>query len=66
MKAETVIGPVSIVDKEERPYLGIRLKTPFPGMFAVATRALKELRAWSKASGSEEVGPTSSATITAT
>ena len=57
MKAETVIGPVSIVKKRERPYAGIRLETPFPGMFAVATRALKELRAWSKANGLEDEGP---------
>jgi effector-binding domain-containing protein len=57
MKAETVIGPVKIVDKTDRPYAGIRLKTPFPGMFAVANRALKDLRAWSKASGLVEEGP---------
>ena len=57
MKAETVIGPVTIVEKRDRPYAGIRLHTPFPGMFAVATNALKELRAWSKASGVDEEGP---------
>ena len=57
MKAETVIGPVTIVDKPARPYAGIRLQTPFPGMFAVATRALKVLRAWSKASAIEDAGP---------
>lgn len=57
MKAETVVGPVSIVEKSERPYAGIRLATPFPGMFATATRALKDLRAWSKASGVQEEGP---------
>jgi hypothetical protein len=57
MKAETVIGPVTIVDKDARPYAGIRLQTPFEGMFAVATRALKDLRAWSKAAGLEDEGP---------
>lgn len=57
MKAETVIGPVTIVEKRERPYAGIRLRTPFGGMFAVATRALKQLRAWSKASGVADEGP---------
>lgn len=57
MKAENVIGPVSIVDKPDRPYVGIRLQTPFPGMFAAATRALKVLRAWSKATGTQEDGP---------
>ncbi len=48
MKAETVIGPVSIIEKPERPYLGIRFDTPFEGMFALATKALKELRKWVK------------------
>lgn len=57
MKAETVIGPVAIVEKAARPYAGIRLKTPFDGMFAVAARALKDLRAWSKSSGLQEEGP---------
>ncbi len=57
MKAQTVIGPVAVVDKLDRSYAGIRLETPFPGMFAVATGALKELRAWSKASGSTGDGP---------
>jgi effector-binding domain-containing protein len=57
MKAETVIGPVTTVEKRDRPYAGIRLKTPFPGMFAVATRALKDLRKWTKTSGLEDEGP---------
>jgi effector-binding domain-containing protein len=57
MKAETVIGPVTIVRKRDRRYVGIRLQTPFPGMFAVATRALKDLRAWSNANGHEDDGP---------
>ncbi|MFN8443973.1 MAG: GyrI-like domain-containing protein [Caldilineaceae bacterium] len=57
MKAENIIGPASIVDKPERPYLGIRFETPFDGMFAVATKALKELRKWSKENGLSEEGP---------
>jgi len=57
MKAENVIGPVSIVDKPERSYLGIRLNTPFGGMFAVITKALKELRKWSKENSLSEEGP---------
>lgn len=57
MKAETIIGPVSIVEKPERPYLGIRFETPFGGMFAVATKALKELRRWSKANALAAQGP---------
>jgi effector-binding domain-containing protein len=57
MKAETIIGPVSIVEKRDRHYVGIRLQTPFAGMFAVATRALKDLRSWSKHNDLQEEGP---------
>lgn len=57
MKAENVIGPVSIIKKPERPYLGIRFETPFGGMFAMATKALKELRKWSKENSLSEEGP---------
>lgn len=57
MKAENIIGPVSIVEKPERYYLGIRFSSPFEGMFAVVTKALKELRKWSKASSISEEGP---------
>lgn len=57
MKAENIIGPVSIVEKPERSYLGIRLNTPFGGMFAVITKALKELRKWSRANSLSEEGP---------
>jgi effector-binding domain-containing protein len=56
MKAENIIGPVFIVEKPERPYLGIRLETPFPGMFALVTKALKELRKWSKENGLSDEG----------
>lgn len=57
MKAENIIGPASIVEKPERPYLGIRFKTPFGGMFAVITKTLKELRKWSKENSLSEEGP---------
>jgi len=57
MKAENVIGPVSIVEKTERPYLGIRFETPFGGMFAVITKELKELRKWAKENSLSEEGP---------
>lgn len=57
MKAENIIGPTSIVDKPERPYLGIRFETPFGGMFAVITKALKELRKWSRENSLSEEGP---------
>ena len=57
MKAENIIGPASIVDKPERPYLGIRFETPFVGMFAAITKALKELRKWSKDNSLSDEGP---------
>lgn len=57
MKAENVIGPVSIVDKPERPYLGLRFETPFGGMFAMVTKALKELRKWAHENGLSEQAP---------
>jgi effector-binding domain-containing protein len=57
MKAENIIGPASIVHKPERPYLGIRFDTPFGGMFAVITKALKELRKWSRENSLSEEGP---------
>lgn len=57
MKAENIIGPASIVEKPERSYLGIRFKTPFGGMFALITKALKEMRKWSKENSLPEDGP---------
>lgn len=57
MKAENIIGPVSIVEKPERAYLGIRFNTPFGGMFAVITKALKKLRKWSKENSLADKGP---------
>lgn len=57
MKAENIIGPASVVEKPARPYLGIRLETPFGGMFARATAVLKELRKWSKRHALSEEGP---------
>ena len=57
MKAENVIGPVSIVDKSARPYLGIRFDTPFDGMFGLVTKALKEMRKWSNENLPYDAGP---------
>ncbi len=57
VKAETIIGAVLIVEKPSRPYLGIRFQTPFEGMFAQVSLALKELRKWSKANGLAEEAP---------
>jgi effector-binding domain-containing protein len=56
MKAENIIGTASILEKPERSYLGIRLSAPFNGMFASITKALKELRKWSKENSLSEEG----------
>ena len=57
MKAEIIIGAVSIVEKPERSYLGIRFKTPFDGMFALVMKALNEMRKWSKENSLSDEGP---------
>lgn len=57
MKAETIIGSGSIVEKPERPYVGIRFDTPFGGMFALIAKELKELRKWTKQNGLSDEGP---------
>ncbi|MEY4747967.1 MAG: hypothetical protein RIQ60_181 [Pseudomonadota bacterium] len=57
MKAETVIGPASIVEKAERAYLGIHIESPFGGMFALVTQALKELRRWAKENTLTDASP---------
>jgi effector-binding domain-containing protein len=46
-----------ISQQSERQYIGIRVKTPFKGMFAVVDKLLKELRLWVKAQGIADEGP---------
>jgi effector-binding domain-containing protein len=41
----------------ERPYVGLRLRTPFRGLFAVVDTLLKELRTWVKTHGVADEGP---------
>lgn len=43
--------------RTERQYVGIRVKTPFKGMFATVDKLLKELRSWVNAHGIEDEGP---------
>jgi effector-binding domain-containing protein len=43
--------------RAERHYVGIRVKTPFNGMFATVDKLLKELRSWVKAHGITDEGP---------
>ena len=57
MKAENVIGTVTIGEKPSRSYLGIRFETPFAGMFAIVTQELKTLRKWVKEKQLVDDGP---------
>jgi effector-binding domain-containing protein len=43
--------------RDERQYVGIRVKAPFKGMFAVVDKLLKELRIWVKGQGVADEGP---------
>jgi effector-binding domain-containing protein len=43
--------------RNERQYVGIRVKTPFSGMFATVDKLLKELRHWVKAHQIADEGP---------
>jgi len=52
-----MITEPKIIAYSERKYVGIRVKTPFKGMFAVVDRLLKELRLWVKAHGVVDEGP---------
>jgi effector-binding domain-containing protein len=52
-----MITEPKIISHSERQYVGIRVKTPFRGMFAVVDRLLKELRLWVKTHGVADEGP---------
>jgi effector-binding domain-containing protein len=43
--------------RNEQQYVGIRVKTPFNGMFATVDMLLKELRSWVKAHRIADEGP---------
>jgi len=42
---------------DERMYVGIRVKTPFIGMFATVDKLLEEMRNWVKVHGIADEGP---------
>jgi effector-binding domain-containing protein len=50
---EIIAGP-AVVDKPERHYAGIRVVTPFRGMFAVRDELMAELYAWLDARGADQ------------
>lgn len=51
------IGAPGIDQRAARPYLGIRIVTPFEGMFAQTDKLFKELRQWVNAQGLAAQGP---------
>lgn len=52
-----VLVEPAVVRREQRHYVGLRITTPFRGMFAVINGLLKELRAWVKRQGVADQGP---------
>ncbi len=53
----TTIGEPSIDERPERPYLGIRVRTPMKGMGATTDKLRKELAKWLKTHGVAAAGP---------
>jgi effector-binding domain-containing protein len=50
-----IVRPARVEERPERPYVGIRVVTPFRGMLGVYDDLLKELSAWVAQSGLETV-----------
>lgn len=56
-KTRTRVSQPGIYERPDEHYLGIRVQTPFKGMFTVIDKHLfKELRAWMKQAGVEPAG----------
>ncbi|MCR2807575.1 GyrI-like domain-containing protein [Paenibacillus soyae] len=51
------IGEANIEYRDEKHYMGIRVQTPFQGMFGVVDKLRKELYAWFKVQGIHPEGP---------
>ena len=57
LKTSTWVSQPAIYERPDEHYLGIRIQTPFKGMFNVIDKhLLKELRAWMKEQGIEPAG----------
>lgn len=52
-----VISEPTVSTREQQHYVGIRVTTPFRGMFAVVSTLLKELRSWVKVQRLADQGP---------
>jgi effector-binding domain-containing protein len=53
-----IVREPRIDERLAQPYMGIRVQTPFKGMFQVADKLLKQLFTWAKSKGIEPAGPT--------
>ncbi|MFC4104280.1 GyrI-like domain-containing protein [Paenibacillus xanthanilyticus] len=51
------VGESRIAYRDEKHYMGIRLQTPFKGMFGEIDKLRKELHTWFKVQGVEPEGP---------
>jgi effector-binding domain-containing protein len=53
-KTRTMVGKPGVYERPDEHYMGIRVQTPFKGMFTVIDKHLfKELRAWMQQEGVE-------------
>lgn len=52
-----IIREPRINERPDQPYMGIRVQTPFKGMFQVTDKLRQQLFTWAKARGLEPVGP---------
>lgn len=56
-KTRTMVGTPGVYERPDEHYMGIRVQTPFKGMFTVIDKHLfKELRAWMNQEGVEPSG----------
>jgi effector-binding domain-containing protein len=51
-----IIAPPRIEQRPERAYVGIRVVTPFRGMYRVRDELMQEVRAWIERSGADPIG----------
>src|SRR5690349_19669446 len=56
-KTRTMVSKPAVYERTDEHYMGIRVQTPFKGMFTVIDKHLfKELRAWMEQEGVEPAG----------
>jgi len=57
MKNVNTVSEIKIDRRPEKPYLGIRVQTPFRGMFKIVDQLRKELAIWLKQKDLTSTGP---------